>query len=276
MNAPPNHGSGDLHRHVGRYYGKYRASVVGIDDADQLGAIDVTVPSVFPDGHRVRARACFPPGTFWVPPIGATVFVEFEAGDPAQPLWVGVWHAVGSPPEKSAVSPPEVRMLHTPSGHEIRFHDREGEERIVVRHRSDAFLSIDEHGSVVVAAKDGSYVYLNADTGEVSIVSKQGHLVSMNYDGVAVASHDGSVVDLGSKVKITSPGAVQVVGKSVEIAAGSIVLGGDKAQLSLMVAEMFAPIFNAHVHPTGVGPSGPAVPPLVPAAVSSKSVKVMP
>ena len=44
---------------------------------------------------------------------------------------------------------------------------------------SSLVIVVDEHGSVVVAAKDGSYVYLNADTGEVTLELRRGNDYSL-------------------------------------------------------------------------------------------------
>lgn len=265
----------DLSRHVGRFYGKYRGTVTKVDDPKKLGRIKVTVPAVFPNGLEVEAQACFPPGHFWVPPVGAMVWVEFEAGDPQYPLWTGIWYTDGTPPADAALDPPDGRVIHTPSGHTVRFHDKAGEEKVVIRHKADSFVSIDEKGSVLIAAKDGSYVYLNADSGETSVVSKDGHLMTMTSDSVTVAHHDGSFDELkADKVKVNAKDTVQVVGKSVVIGGGSIQLGGSGAQFNVLLGNLFGAAYAAHTHVTAVGPSGPPIPPYIPAVFESQSVKV--
>lgn len=80
-----------------RYIGKYRGIVADNADPDQLGRIKATVPAVSPE-ILGWALPCLPyagPGVgfFAIPPIGASVWVEFEAGDPALPIWTGCFWA---------------------------------------------------------------------------------------------------------------------------------------------------------------------------------------
>lgn len=254
----------DLQRHVGRFYGKYRGVVTAVADPKKLGRISVQVPAVFPNNLEVQAEACFPAGHFWVPPVGAKVWIEFEAGDPAHPLWTGGWYTDGTPPTEAALDPPDGRIVHSPSGHMLRFHDTAGEEKVVLRHKSDSFVSIDENGSVLVGAKDGAYVFLNVDQGEVSVVSKQGHMVTMTDEAVTVAHHGGALVVLGDDVKVSSPGKVIVNGKDIVLSGGSISLGGSGAQFKLLT-DAFAKFYAAHTHGTAVGASTTPLPPYLPA-----------
>ena len=77
-----------------RYYGKYRGKVVDNIDLLGKGRIIAIVPSVsqlIPTGW---ANPCSPyaglgVGMFFVPPIGANVWIEFEEGNPQYPIWTG-------------------------------------------------------------------------------------------------------------------------------------------------------------------------------------------
>ena len=42
--------------------------------------------------------------------------------------YVGTWYAADTVPESAAVDPPDARVIHTPSGHSIALHDKDGEE----------------------------------------------------------------------------------------------------------------------------------------------------
>lgn len=72
-----------------RICGVHRGTVV--DNADPLGRsrLFVRVPDVSGD-QSVWAAACLPAtGTNLVPAIGADIWVAFEAGDAARPVWLG-------------------------------------------------------------------------------------------------------------------------------------------------------------------------------------------
>jgi hypothetical protein len=80
-----------------RFYGKYRGTVINNVDPEQRGRLMVTVPAVLGEVPAGWAEPVVPlagpsgpgMGVYLVPPIGAGVWVEFEAGDPSYPIWNG-------------------------------------------------------------------------------------------------------------------------------------------------------------------------------------------
>jgi type VI secretion system (T6SS) baseplate-like injector VgrG len=266
----------DLHRHAGRYYGKYSGEVTDPSDPEKLGRIKVSVPSVFPPDVEVWARPCFASGHFFLPPAQTKVWVEFEAGNTSYPLWVGTWYPQGQLPPDADRPYPAARVVHTPSGHVIELSDEDGKEKVVIRHKLDSFVSIDEKGSVLAANQKGSYLFLNAEDAEVSVTSEQGHMVTLGGDGVVALHNGGSRVEIADgKVKIAGTSSVQVVADELSLAARSVSLGG-QALMKAVLGDLMVQAFNAHVHPTAMGPTGPPVPPMIPNAVLSNSVKVQP
>ena len=90
-----------------RYLGKYRGTVMNNVDPLMRGRLLVTVPDVLGPTPSSWAEACVPlagptgppMGSYFVPPIGAGVWVEFEQGDPSYPIWVGCrWGAASDVP----------------------------------------------------------------------------------------------------------------------------------------------------------------------------------
>src|SRR6266540_1651762 len=168
----------------------------------------------------------------------------------------------GTVPPQADKPSPTGRVVHTPSGHVIELSDEDGKEKLVIRHKLDSFVSIDEKGSVLAANQKGSYVFLNADKAEVSVTSEQGHMVTLGSKGVVAVEKGGSRVEItDGKVKITGTTSVQIVAKELSLAAGSISLGGSAA-MSAILGEAFMTAFATHVHPTALGPSGPPTPPI--------------
>lgn len=77
-----------------QFFGKYRGTVAGDVDPERRGRVQVSVPAVFGDGQLSWAEPCVPfagpgQGFFAVPPRGAAIWVEFEAGDPRYPILAG-------------------------------------------------------------------------------------------------------------------------------------------------------------------------------------------
>ncbi len=72
-----------------KFFGIYRGTV--LDNKDPLGQmrIKTLVPNVFGDNTSFWALPCVPPGVKLVPTIGANVWIEFEAGKPSHPVWIG-------------------------------------------------------------------------------------------------------------------------------------------------------------------------------------------
>jgi hypothetical protein len=95
-----------------KFYGKYRGTVVNNIDPEMLGRIQASVPAVSGFVPTSWAMPCVPiagkqEGIFAVPQIGSGVWIEFEAGDPDKPVWVGgYWGIAAEVPALGLVPPP--------------------------------------------------------------------------------------------------------------------------------------------------------------------------
>jgi len=210
-----------------RYYGKYPALVIDNvppDSGDHRGEIKVQVPGILEeaevgDGQQaleVTARPCFAPGFFFVPEIGAQVWVEFAAGDIDMPIWTGVWYPQDGVPMTSAEeAPTEFKKIYrTAAGHVIELDNTEGEEQIVIKHKSETAVIIDVDGNVkiehnggaIFEIKDGNTIELTADTitatgeitldGPVQITGETNITANANIDGpVVVGSGTTTTID---------------------------------------------------------------------------------
>lgn len=270
----------DLNRHVGKYYGKYSGEVTNNEDAHHMGCIMVKVPSIFGKEMEVKARPCLPYGHFFIPDKGTKVWIEFEGGNPDYPIWVGTWYAKDTAPEGGAVTPPETRVIHTPSGHTVEFKDTEGEEKIIIRHKLNSFISIDKDGNILLSNQEGSHLFLNAADGNATFMEQHGNLLTMNDKGVVIVNKDSTTIEMkGGKVKITAAEMVQVYAKDVLLNSSSVILGKD-AMEPVVLGQTFSTMWNmfiAHTHATAMGLSGPPTPvvgPLMPGSGLSMNVKV--
>jgi hypothetical protein len=98
------------------FFGKYRGTVTSNIDPQNMGRVQVSVPAVLGEGRLSWAMPCAPfagngVGFFAVPPVGANVWVEFEAGDPDYPIWSGGFWGIGEAPAQPAL--PFVKVLKT-------------------------------------------------------------------------------------------------------------------------------------------------------------------
>jgi len=74
----------------GRLCGIHRGLTMDNTDPKSLMRLRVQVPAVL-GTQEVWALPCIPIGTSIVPAIGEGVWIMFESGDPARPVWMGTW-----------------------------------------------------------------------------------------------------------------------------------------------------------------------------------------
>jgi uncharacterized protein involved in type VI secretion and phage assembly len=132
-----------------RYYGKYRGIVKENEDPEQLGRIRALVPEVLDKVPSGWALPCTPyagdgTGQFTIPPKGAGVWIEFEAGDVSRPIWTGCWWgsnglprdntgAAASPPLKIIRSEKGLMVTMDDNSQEITVSDRDGSNVVEIR-----------------------------------------------------------------------------------------------------------------------------------------------
>jgi Type VI secretion system/phage-baseplate injector OB domain len=112
-----------LERDADRFYGKYRGIVTNDQDPMQIGRLQAIVPEVLGELTSGWALPCAPyagtgSGFYAIPPVGAGVWIEFEAGDTSRPIWSGAWWATGEVPmdEHSTPSQPTRKILRSDLG----------------------------------------------------------------------------------------------------------------------------------------------------------------
>jgi Type VI secretion system/phage-baseplate injector OB domain len=96
-----------------RHYGKYRATVLNNLDPQGQGRVQVQLADVYGLFPSTWAMPCFPfagmgmAGVVALPPVGAAIWVEFEAGDPDYPIWCGGFYPdpMGFPLLANGLSP---------------------------------------------------------------------------------------------------------------------------------------------------------------------------
>ncbi|HEY0858570.1 MAG TPA: phage baseplate assembly protein V [Albitalea sp.] len=87
---------------LNKVWGKYAGKVAGNTDPQQMGRLQVMCPAVL-GAAQVWAMPCVPyagPGVgfYFIPPIGAGVWIEFEGGDVSRAIWSGCYWAKGDLP----------------------------------------------------------------------------------------------------------------------------------------------------------------------------------
>jgi len=139
-------------------------------DPEQLGRLRLEIPAVLgtgPDAWSDWASPCLPYGgnpdcgLYLIPEVGASVWAEFEMGDPQSPIWSGVWLAgtnSGEMPAEASANPITCKVLKTAAGHTILLEDAVGHQRVLIRDAGGQHLLLDVAGARVELASAGEIV----------------------------------------------------------------------------------------------------------------------
>jgi uncharacterized protein involved in type VI secretion and phage assembly len=113
-----------------RFYGKYRGLVSSVQDPQGLGRIKARIPEVLGETESPWALPSIPYaggklGFHSIPPVGAGVWMEFEAGDVSRPIWSGCWWGKDDLPqdEKGGTASPALKIWRTEAGLLLSFDD---------------------------------------------------------------------------------------------------------------------------------------------------------
>lgn len=165
-----------------QFFGKYRGKVVNNVDPEQRGRIQVNVPSVLGPTLSNWAEPCMPVagmqmGMYVVPIVGATVWVEFEEGDPDRPIWVGGFWGLGAevPPLALAGMPASPNMVMQTSGQNtLVISDLPGPAGgILLKSKTGASISISDTGITI-------------SNGQGAVITLQGPTVNINAGALVI------------------------------------------------------------------------------------------
>jgi hypothetical protein len=166
-----------------KYFGKYRGMVLNNVDPMQMGRLMVQVPDISGLIPSTWAMPCFPVtgkqmGTWWLPQIGAGVWVEFEQGDPDYPIWSGCWFgSAAEVPALALAAPPAIPnfVIQTQGQNTIMLSDLPGPTGgILLKTTTGAFISISTVG-ITISNGQGAMITMtgpavNINAGALTIV----------------------------------------------------------------------------------------------------------
>lgn len=263
----------------------YPAKVMSTDDPERRGRIRVACVGLMGDEESELphwVQPALPWGWFLVPDVGELVEIEVVTGssedeqqgqasiDQLDPRWHyrHYGNEEGETPtpiaeDFTATNYGKRRGFATPGGHVLMFDDTDGLRRVSLtwcnESQERSFLAFDEDGSLIVGTKTGHTMYLNAKAGELSIIDQHGNTYSSNADGSKLIDKSGSAIELkGGNIQVLAGSGVTISCKDAVIDAGKVQIGGQPLVEALILGTTFLnTFFKTHVHPTGVGPSGP-------------------
>lgn len=277
--------------HFGLYYSEYDGTCVDNEDPEEQGRIKVRVPLVaggipigawawpkLPMGGRNK-------GTFWVPDVGDPVAVTFKNGNPSYPKYSGgYWPKIGgsdnqAPSDAYTDGVPTKRIFRTAAGHELTFDDNPEDltVKMIWTDKTDednpkyTFLAMTKEGNIQMATHVGSFLEMRTVEGEEAniLTDKNGNSFIQDKDGIKIVDASGNSFSLAEGLaQILGTDSVVINAPGINLKAGGVEVG-DVATDSTIKGTSFISWWkstflvwlNTHTHPTGVGPSGPALSP---------------
>jgi hypothetical protein len=223
-------------------------------------------------------------GFFAVPNVGATVVISINDSSSsdrspfetsilgAEPRWEASILRVGDQLADTFTKNYPLRLgLRSATGHVLMMDDTEdpSEHRILLANGGEAkdgsgcFIGLGGDGSITIGTPNGNLLFIDDPNKAITILDPHSNMISLQEGNITIAEGSkGSMINLGPNgVVVSTPEVVNVTANDVTLSAGSVNLGQTAVE-SLIKGNTFQALFNAHVHPTGVGPSGPPAVPL--------------
>jgi phage baseplate assembly protein gpV len=281
-------------RMFNRYYGIYRAIVIDNVDPERRGRCRVLVPSIGQQSEQnipanLYAIPCStglsvgksgqPHGCFFPPDIGDQVFVVFEDGLPANPIYLGGWIHAGT--ENGGVlrsQDAHIKGIRTKYGHYISFNDESG-AITVERGAGEGAASgtkVTLNGPTIsVVSQDGSNIVLTTDT--VTVEGTDGSKAVIGADAITLTNATGTKIEAsGSEVSVTAIGNITIQSDTkIALKAPQVDIGKGPAFEPAVMGQTFSAQYATHVH-ASAAPTLPTTPQLglVPAVLNGLSLGV--
>ena len=154
------------------------------------------------------------------------------------------------------------QMIMSTKGHFFILDDTSDKETIYLMHSAGSQINLDKNGSVKLLAKDGSLVFLDAETTSITATSSKGAYVSLK-DTITISDASGKqLLQCNGKdtINVSASANINLNAQAINIASGSINLG-NLASLGVALAEPLALLFDSHMHASPTGPTSPPLPP---------------
>jgi hypothetical protein len=180
-----------------KYYGIYRGTVLSNIDPLLQGRITVVVPDVGSVTPSTFVNPCVSmagkqQGTFMVPEIGASVWIQFEAGDPDKPVWMG-----GSWPDPAMVPVAALAPVEPPG------------QAIVFQTTLQQLFMISDAPPVPMLAPVPAPA--PPGTGGIVLRSPTGAMIVVNDAGIFINNGKGATVELVANTVMINKIALVVV-----------------------------------------------------------------
>jgi uncharacterized protein involved in type VI secretion and phage assembly len=184
--------------------GVANAIVAKTEQTGGVGRVLVTFPWLPASHPGTWARVASPlsgasTGQWFMPEVNDEVLVAFDRGDFDHPYVVGaLWNGQDVTPETN----PQLRVIVTPGGHQLRFEDVDGAKQVVLRTEGNQQLVLSDSAS-------GTKAHLTTNGGCELLIDDAGTIRARTAGGLSLALEDSAqrVVLSGGGRSLTLQGA---------------------------------------------------------------------
>lgn len=172
-----------------RYHGVVIGIVKSFDDPKGEGRLGIEFPWLPEKRSPVFAPVATPlagknQGMFFMPEPGDEVLVSLEHGDFDHPFIVGcLWNGADRPPE----SDHKNRVILTPGGHTLRFEDKDGSKKVIIK-------SSDGHEIVLDDSPGGQTITLKTKGLQKIVMDDKDQSIELQGGGRILAMRGGQFV----------------------------------------------------------------------------------
>lgn len=230
-------------------------TVVDNNDPEKLERVRVKIPDLYDNMEDTDLPWAIPvyprkhgatpdSGEFGnIPAVGSTVYVKLQNGDATFPTVVGSVLDVNNRLPDGGINYPNRYGFVDAAGNVFYIDTTPGSVEVFFRHKSGTKIEINDAGELTITGVDNVNINSDLDT-------------NITVKGATNITSDGDVT-------VDTPNAI-VIADTIDLGGSStepLVLG---TEFMTFLNNYFTAEYNAHIHPTGVGPSGPPVTPATP------------
>ena len=180
-------------------------------DPEGLARVRVRLPWYGEGATSFWARLAVPMagdgrGTYFLPEVDDEVLVIAEAGDPSHLYVIGsLWNGKAPPPVTNDDGKNNERLIHSRSGHRLRFVDDDAAPEIDLELKDGAHVRLDKDGVVVDAGNGNSVSIASSGTIEIKAAQKlelKAPSIAISADASLEVKASGTLTLKGAAVQI--------------------------------------------------------------------------
>jgi uncharacterized protein involved in type VI secretion and phage assembly len=194
-------------------------------------------------------------GARFMPEIGDEALIAFDRGQFDHPYVVGfLWNGVDEAPDSVVTN----RLIVTPGGHELRFEDKDGDRRIVIKTAGAHKVALDDKAkSITVESTQGHRLEILDGDGTVTLATKNGGKVTLgNVPGTAVVEASQNRVSLGPggiTIEVGTGTAISVTAPVVNVSAAMTSFSGVVQASTIMAGTVITSAVVSNSYTAGIG-----------------------